>query len=98
MSTAPRDGTLLDVLFDVPSADPRSAEAYAPGCTRKEGPTSPFIENVAFGNDNFTPVLDAQGALAMIKMKGGWGGVSGVDHAVANVTLTHWRPAAYPHV
>lgn len=100
METAPRDGTLLDVLFDVPSAEPHAAEFYVPGCTRKIAPAEPVIENVAFVNGSFAPVTNFDGAQSVLALGGGWGNVAAgsVSHGILSVNLTAWRPAAYPFI
>lgn len=98
IDTAPRDGTLIDVLFDVQTAEQGMAEFYAPGCTRKKEPASPVIENVAFVNGSFKPVIDAAGVRAVAAVAGGWGEVDGVAYGIMSVTLTYWRPAAFPPI
>ena len=97
--SAPKDGTLLDVLFDVPTAEPEMAEFYAPGCSRKKAAEEPIIENVAFVNGNFAPVIDAEGARMIADLKGGWGDTQrSVTYSILSVSITHWRPAAFPYV
>lgn len=97
MESAPKDGTLVDVLFDPSAADRSQAEFYAPGCTRKSSPTLPCIENVAFVNGAFRSVVDAQGAQDAAALAGDWGTVEGLGYGITDVRLTHWRPAAYPY-
>ena len=83
IETAPRDGTVLDILFDPLTAEidysgrrPLSmAEFYAPGCTRKTKPTAPLIEMVEFSDGHFRPVTI-------------WGQKL---HGIMSVTPTHWR-------
>lgn len=86
IDTAPRDGTLIDVLFDPQTAEidyggrkPVSmAEFYAPGSTRRSNPTEPLIERVEFSNGHFRPVTDDGTRLYACDMA---------------ITLTHWRAA-----
>lgn len=92
--TAPRDGSLLDVWFDIASAEAGAAEFYAPGCTQPDGQNEPVIEQVACVNGHFRPVIDQAGTRAVIALAGGWGTVEGVAHGIVSVTLTRWRPAA----
>lgn len=83
IASAPRDGTLLDVLFDPDSAEidrsgrrPLSmAEFYAPGSTRKRDKTEPLIEKVEFSSGHFRPITDEGTRL----------------HGILSVTLTYWR-------
>jgi hypothetical protein len=96
IETAPKDGSLLDVKFDVASAEAHMAEFYAPLSTRAVEPTEPVIENVAFVNGGFKPVIDAEGAREVACLAGGWGTVLGVAYGIVSVTLTHWRPASNP--
>jgi hypothetical protein len=85
IDSAPRDGTLLDVLFDPATAEidrsgrrPLSmAEFYVPGSTARRNPVEPLIENVEFSNRHFRPVTEDGTRL----------------YAILSVTLTHWRPA-----
>lgn len=85
INSAPKDGTLLDVLFDPATAEidrggrrPLSmAEFYAPGSTARRNPAEPLIENVEFSNYSFRPVTEDGTRL----------------HGIISVTLTHWRPA-----
>ncbi len=85
IDSAPRDGTLLDVLFDPASAQidrsgrrPLSmAEFYVPDSTARRNPVEPLIENVEFSNRHFRPVTEDGTRL----------------YAILSVTLTHWRPA-----
>lgn len=100
MDSAPRDGTLIDVLFDVPSAEPHAAEFYAAGSTCNSSPADPVIENVAFVNGSFAPVVSAEDAKIVAALKGGWGTVDSgsVCHGILSVNLTAWRPAAYPFI
>lgn len=80
ISTAPRDGTMIDVLFDPTTADRDRmgslAEFYAPGCTRRKNPTEPVIEGVHFSNRHFRPGKPEDRFTA----------------CDMSVTLTHWRP------
>lgn len=86
IASAPRDGTLLDVLFDPRTAEidrsgrrPLSmAEFYAPGSTHKHDPAEPLIERVEFSNRHFRPLGEDGTRL----------------YAILSVTLTHWRLAA----
>lgn len=94
IATAPRDGSLVDVWFDIASAEAGAAEFYAPGCTRPEGQSEPVIGHVAFVNGHFRPVIDEAGAQAVAALAGGWGPVEGVAYAIVSVTLSRWRPAA----
>ncbi|KWU26348.1 hypothetical protein [Burkholderia cenocepacia] len=96
IGTAPKDGRLLDLLFDIKTAELGSAEFYAPGCTRRRNPTEPLIENVAYVNGGFKPVVDADGAREVAALGGGWGNVSGVRYGIMSVTPTHWRFAVKP--
>jgi hypothetical protein len=96
IETAPKDGSLLDVKFDVASAEEHMAEFYAPQSTRTREPAEPVIENVAFVNGGFKPVIDAEGAREVARLAGSWGTVIGVAYGIVSVTLTHWRPAASP--
>lgn len=81
---APRDGTLLDVMFDPATAEidysgkrPLSmADFYAPGSTRRKDPTPPVIERVEFSNRHFRPVMECGTRLYACDMA---------------VTLTHFR-------
>lgn len=99
MVSAPKDGTLLDVLFDIRTAEPGMAEFYVPGCTRKKEPEEPIIENVAFVNGNFAPVIDAEGGKVVAALKGDWGDTQGSTfHSIMRVSLTHWRPASSPYI
>jgi hypothetical protein len=85
IDTAPRDGTLLDVLFDPATAEidrsgrrPLSmAEFYAPGSAARRNPALPLIERVEFSNHSFRPVMKDGTRL----------------HGIISVSLTHWRPA-----
>lgn len=84
IETAPRDGTLLDVLFDPATAEidhggrrPLSmAEFYAPGSTRRKDPALPIIERVEFSNRHFRPVTEDGTRLYACDMA---------------ITLTQWR-------
>lgn len=96
--SAPKDGTLLDVKFLVATAEPSMAEFYAPGCTRELDPSDPVIENVAFVNGSFKPVIDSDGARLVALLAGGWGSEAGTGYGIASVMLTHWRPAAFPFI
>ena len=98
IDSAPKDGTLLDVRFVVEAAEPGAAEFYARGCTRGVDATEPIIENVAFVNGSFKPVLDGDGARNVASLGGGWGPEKGTAYGIGSVTLSHWRPAAYPFV
>lgn len=98
IESVPKNGTLIDVMFDVLSAEEGMAEFYAPGCTRKKNAADPVIENVAFINGSFKPVIDAAGAKAVATVAGGWGQVSGVAYGITSVTLTAWRSAAFPFI
>jgi hypothetical protein len=97
-ASAPKDGTLIDVKFNSATAEPDMAEFYAPGCTRQRKPTEPIIENVAFVNGSFKPVVDGDGARLVESIAGGWGPEKGVGYGIGGVTLTYWRPAAYPFI
>ena len=85
IESAPKDGTLLDVLFDPVTAEidrsgrrPLSmAEFYAPGSTARRNPAEPLIENVEFSNYSFRPVTEDGTRL----------------YGIISVTLTHWRLA-----
>lgn len=85
IETAPKDGTLLDVLFDPATAERDTAgsmaEFYAPGCTRRTKPTQPLIERVAFINCHFRPVMEDGYTLYACDMA---------------VTLTKWRRHGLP--
>jgi len=98
IASAPKDGTLLDVRFIVETAEPGMAEFYAQGCTRESQPTEPIVENVAFVNGAFKPVIDGDGARLVASLAGGWGPERGTGYGIISVTLTHWRPAAYPFI
>lgn len=98
IATAPKDGTLIDVKFEVANAEPGMAEFYAPGSTRRGDATEPTIENVVFANGCFAPVIDKEAAAAAIELQGGWGELPGRLYGIMSVTLTHWRPAAYPFI
>ena len=50
IETAPKNGTLLDVRFDVASSEHGAAEFYAPGCTRRQAPVEPVIDWVQARN------------------------------------------------
>ena len=84
IDSAPRDGTLIDVLFDPATAEidrsgrrPLSmAEFYAPGSTRIVSPAQPLIERVEFSNRHFRPVSEDGDRFYACDMA---------------VTLTHWR-------
>lgn len=85
IASAPKDGTLLDVLFDPATAERDAAgsmaEFYAPGCTRRKNPSQPIIERVAFINRHFRPVMDDGFPLHACDMA---------------VTLTKWRRHGLP--
>lgn len=98
ITSAPKDGTLLDVKFDVATAEPGMAEFYAKGCTRQREAAEPVIENVAFVNGSFKPVIDGEGARFVASIAGGWGPEQGTGYGISSVTLTHWRPSAYPFI
>lgn len=99
ITTAPRDGALLDVRFDPhQDAEPGMAEFYAPGCTRRVNPTEPVIENVAFANGSLRPISSADEAARALAAKGDFTDGSGFAYGIKSVTLTHWRPAAYPYL
>jgi len=80
---APRDRTLLDVLFNPTTAEidysgrkPLSmAEFYAPRSTRRANPAEPRIDRVEFSNGHFRPVMECGTRL----------------HGILSVDLTHWR-------
>jgi hypothetical protein len=99
-ASAPKDGTLVDLKFRVEDAEPGAAEFFAPGCTCTLNPTEPIIENYAFVNGSFRGVVDAAGAQRALAL----GGVSCSDrglnmtYGITSVSLTHWRPAAYPYI
>jgi len=99
----PMDGMLLDVKFDPWTADidgsgKNMAEFYVPGSTRRLDPAEPIIENVAYVNGGFKPVVDWDAAEAVRALAGRWGHVDGVLYGIMSVRLTHWRPAAYPPI
>lgn len=96
--SAPKDGTLLDVKFNVDTAEPGMAEFYAKGCTHQQAPAEPIIENVAYVNGCFKPVIDGDGARLVASIAGGWGPEGGTGYGIGSVALTHWRPAAYPFI
>lgn len=98
IESAPKDGTLLDVRFDITTAEPGMAEFYAKGCTRQREAVEPVIENVAFVNGSFKPVIDGDGARLVASIAGSWGPEHGTGYGISSVTLTHWRPAAYPFI
>jgi hypothetical protein len=98
IASAPKDGTLLDVKFNVDTAEPGMAEFYVQGCTRQRNPVEPVIENVAYVNGCFKPVIDGEGARLVASIAGGWGSEQGTGYGIGSVTLTHWRPAAFPFI
>lgn len=89
IASAPKDGTLLDVMFDPVTAEidysgrrPLSmAEFYVPGSTRRTKPEPPVIERVEFSNRHFRPVMECGTRLYACDMA---------------VTLTKWRPHRSP--
>lgn len=48
--------------FDIATVENCMGEFCAPGCKRKNAPAEPVIENVAFLNGGFKPVIDTDGA------------------------------------
>ena len=94
IASAPKDGRLLDVKFVVETAEPGMAEFYARGCTHGKGGSGPVIENVAFVNGSFKPVIDGEGARFVASLGGGRGAERGTGYGIASVTLSHWGPAA----
>lgn len=84
IDTAPKDGTMIDLMFDPHTAERDRmgslAEFYAPGCARKSNPTAPIIESCHYSNWHFRPGTPGDGYFAC-------------DMAV---TLSAWMYASEP--